>query len=575
MKLLSIRKRWLTASSSTVAVAAIGAVAAGAFAAPAVATRAHAAAATPLVMESSQGVSLSASNNMNPYPQGDAATQIGATSLIYEDLMQFDIAKPTQAPYPFLATSYKWGPGGKSITFQIRQGVKWSNGAAFTAADVAGTYNMLVKYADTNTSPVGGIADLTGATVSGDAVTLAFSAPAYTELQQICGVYIVPSSVYNYNGDPATDDITNPIGTGPYTYDASASNASGIVLNANPNYWGGPFGGTGAPAVAQVQFPNIDTAADALTALEGNTLDWAGNSLAGLSAFTRGSGHAAWFAAVNTVTLYPDLNAFPFNQLAVRKAFSLAIDRKDISVTGEYGTEPVATNASGLTLPAFAADEVSAVKGSKYTLSSNANPKAADAVLKAAGATLKGGWYYLKGKKIVISISDPTTYTDYAEDATLMAGELKKAHIDASFNGITADAWNADVADGKFGSAIVQWGDSVVSPFGVYNYWLNGSLDNGTSNSGDYEGLKNSTMDKDLSKLSSADTTAAELKGLAPLEEYVAQQLPVIPLVYGASFDEYNSGAFTGWPSKSNQYESGSPNTPTNEVIVLHLKPVS
>jgi peptide/nickel transport system substrate-binding protein len=575
MKSITTRKRWLTAASSTLAVAAVAAGAAGLFAAPAVASHAHSAASTPLIMESSQGVTLSSSNNMNPYLQGSAATQIGATSLIYEDLMQFDIAQPTKAPYPFLATSYAWGPGGKSITFQIRQGVKWSNGSPFTAADVAGTYNMLVKYPDTNASSVGGIADLTGATVSGNAVTLTFSAPAYTELQQICGVYIVPSSVYDFNGDPAMDDITNPIGTGPYTYDASASGTSGIVLNANPNYWGGPFGGTGAPAVSEVEFPNIDTGPDALTALENNTLDWAGNSLPGLSAFTSGSGHSTWFAAVNTVTLYPDLNAFPFNILAVRKAFSLAIDRKDISVTGEYGTEPVATNASGLTLPAFASDEVKAVKGKAYTLSSTSNAKAADAVLKAAGAKLKGGWYYIKGKKIVISISDPTTYTDYAEDATLMAGELKAAHIDASFNGITADAWNADVADGKYGSAIVHWGDSVVSPFGVYNYWLNSSLDNGTDNSGDYEGLHNQTMDKDLSKLSSANTKAAELKDLAPLEEYVATQLPVIPMVYGASFDEYNSGAFTGWPSKSNQYESGSPNTPTNEVIVLHLKPVS
>jgi peptide/nickel transport system substrate-binding protein len=575
MKSFTTRKRWLTAASSTLAVVTAAAGAAGVFAAPAVATRAHTAAATPLIMESSQGVSLSASNNMNPYLQGSAATQIGATSLIYEDLMQFDIAQPSKKPYPFLATSYKWGAGGKSITFQIRQGVKWSDGNAFTAADVAATYNMLVKYPDTNASSVGGIADLTGATASGNAVTLTFSAPAYTELQQICGVYIVPSSVYNYNGDPALDDITNPIGTGPYTYDASGSNASGIVLNANPNYWGGPFGGTGAPAVSEIEFPNIDTAADALTALENNWLDWAGNSLAGLSAFTSGAGHATWFAAVNTVTLYPDLHTFPFNSLAVRKAFSLAIDRHDISVTGEYGTEPVATNASGLTLPAFSAFEVKAVKHSAYTLSPNANPKAADAVLKAAGAQLKGGFYYLGGKKIVISISDPTTYTDYAEDATLIAGELKAAHIDASFNGISADQWNADVADGKYGSAIVHWGDSVVSPFGVYNYWLNSSLNNGTDNSGDYEGLDNPTLDKDLSKLASANTTSAEVKGLAPLEEYVAKQLPVIPMVYGASFDEYNSGAFTGWPTKSNQYESGSPNTPTNEVIVLHLKPVS
>ncbi|MGC9221802.1 MAG: ABC transporter substrate-binding protein [Solirubrobacteraceae bacterium] len=567
------RKRWLAAASSTVAVAAVAATAAGLFAGPALAVRAHAASSGPLIMESSQGVTLSSSNNMNPFLPGSAATQIGATSLIYEQLMQFDIAKPSQKPYPFLATSYKWGKGGKSITFQIRRGVKWSDGSLFTPADVAGTYNMLVKYPDT--ASITGIADLTGATVSGNAVTLKFKAPAYTELQQICDVYIVPSSIYDMSTDPASADITNPIGTGPYTYNASASNASGIVLNANPNYWGGPFGGHGAPAVKEVEFPNIDTAADALTALENNSLDWAGNALAGLSAFTSTAGHKIWFAAVNTVTLYPDLRTFPFNNLAVRKAVSLAMNRKDISVTGEYGTEPVAVNASGLTLPGFAAYEAPALKAKAYKLSPKSNPKAADAVLKAAGAKLKGGWYYINGKKIVISISDPTTYTDYAEDAKLISAELRAAHVDAYFNGMTADQWNADVADGHYGSAIIHWGDSVISPYGVYNYWLNSTLNNGKTNDGDFEGLKNKALDKDLSKLAGVGTRKAEVTNLTPLEEYVAKQLPVIAMVYGASFDEYNSGAFTGWPTASNQYESGSPNTPTNEVIVLHLKPTS
>jgi peptide/nickel transport system substrate-binding protein len=55
----------------------------------------------------------------------------------------------------------------------------------------------------------------------------------------------------------------------------------------------------------------------------------------------------------------------------------------------------------------------------------------------------------------------------------------------------------------------------------------------------------------------------------------VAQNLPIIPTVYGVVFDEYNTGKFTGWPSESNSYESGSPNTPTNEVVILHLRPTS
>ncbi len=46
----------------------------------------------------------------------------------------------------------------------------------------------------------------------------------------------------------------------------------------------------------------------------------------------------------------------------------------------------------------------------------------------------------------------------------------------------------------------------------------------------------------------------------------MAKNLPVIPTVYGATFDEFNTGAFTGWPSATDPYESGSRNTPTNDL---------
>jgi ABC-type transport system substrate-binding protein len=80
----------------------------------------------------------------NPFAATDAAFGMGATGLIYEPLIQFDIASPPKY-YPWLATSYAWGTGGKSITFTIRQGVKWNNGTPFTPADVAFTYRLGAK----------------------------------------------------------------------------------------------------------------------------------------------------------------------------------------------------------------------------------------------------------------------------------------------------------------------------------------------------------------------------------------------------------------------------------------------
>jgi peptide/nickel transport system substrate-binding protein len=567
----TLNKRRLFASATVTVAATAALVVAFALPSASSAAPARAASATPLTMESSQETTLT--DNFNPFVSTSAANTVGATSLIYETMLQFDIAKPLQAPYDFLASSYTWGAGGTSITFAVRSGVKWSNGSALTPADVAFTYNMLVKYPDLNTNGV----PITGATVSGNDVTVTFKSSQYTNLQYVGSVYIVPQAIWgNLSGDPSAFTDTDPIGSGPYVL-SQFSAGTGVVLTANQSYWGGPFNvGGGAPAVTQVDFPLLADTSTVLSALESNGLDWAGNFINGLNGgFVNQapSTHHVWFAPVQTNTLEPNLRQWPMNQLAVREAVSLAIDRDAISKQGEAGLEPVATNASGIVLPNFSALEASSVKGD--TLSPKANAKAADAVLTKAGYTLKGGYYALKGKAVDITITDPSNYSDYALDDTLMARELKAAHIDAQFDGLSDNAWYADLADGKFGSATSHWSNTAILPYGVYDGWLDSALNTPTNASGDFEGLNDPALDKDLVALAGATTNAQQLKYLTPLETYVAKNLPVIPTVYGASFDEYSTAHFTGWPSAKNEYESGSPNTPTNEVIVLHLKPVS
>jgi peptide/nickel transport system substrate-binding protein len=532
---------------------------------------ARAAATSTLTMESSQETTLT--DNFNPFVSTSAANIVGATSLIYEPMLQVDAAKPLTKPYGFLASSYSWSNGGKSITFVVRQGIKWSNGTALTPADVAFTYNMLKQFPDTNTNGI----PVTGATVSGNDVTVTFSASEYTNLQYVAAsVYIVPQAIWgSLSGDPALYTDTNPVGSGPYELDTFSATA-GVTLKANQNYWGGPWSHVGGPpAVSEVDFPLLANTATVLSALNGNSLDWAGNFITGLQkgfVASSPSTHKVWFAPVQTNTLEPNLRTWPMNQLAVRQAVSLAIDRTAISSQGEAGLEPIATNASGIVLPNFATLVAPALKSA--TLPAHANAAAADAVLKKAGYTLSGGFYALKGKRVVITITDPANYSDYALDDGLMANELKAAHIDATFDGLSDNAWYADLADGKFGSATSHWSNTNIVPYGEYEGWLDSALD--TSNaSGDFEGLKNTAIDKDLQTLAGETTTAGQLKALAPIESFVAKDLPVIPTVYGAAFDEYNTSSFSGWPTPTNAYESGSPNTPTNEVVVLHLKPVA
>ena len=558
---------------SVQAAAAAGAIVVGGSAGAIVATAGSATAAVHGKAASSSALTVESSpvgqaNGFNPFVPTSAATIVGATSLIYEPLFQADVLKPGKY-YPFLATAYKWGAGGRSITFTIRRGVKWSNGTAFTPADVAFTYNLIKHNPAINGSGL----TISGVSMRGDTVTLHFPTPQYANFQNIAGdVYIVPQSIWQSAGNPSTYADTSPVGTGPYT--VSSVGASGVVMTANPKYWGGPFGGHGAPAVKTVEFPTLSSNTSALAALDTGQVDWAGNFIADPKQAFAGKPLTFWSPPLNTVTLEPNLHTWPTDQLAVRQAISLAINRKAIASQGESGTEPIATNSSGLTLPVFNQFLAPSVKGAAYHISPNANAKAAEKVLEKAGYKKVGKWFALHGKIVKLSVTDPTAYSDYAHDDQIVAADLRAAGIDASAVGLAVNTWNSDMADANF-QLTMHWSNTSVAPYQLYDGWLNSALATKTNRAGNFEGLHNAAIDADLKKLAAAGTITAQRNDLAPIEQFVAKNLPVIPTVDSVAWSEYNTGAFTGWPTPSNEYESAQPAMHTNEVVILHLRPKS
>jgi peptide/nickel transport system substrate-binding protein len=514
-----------------------------------------------LTVESSQQNAIT--QNFNPFVPSSAASLLGATSLVYEPLLQTNAIKPGQY-YNWLATAYTWSNGGKAITFTIRPGVKWSNGTPMTAADVAFTFSMLKQYADVNTT---GLA-IKGVSSSGNQVTIDFASPQYANLQNIAGqVYIVPQAIWSKVGDPGKYTDANPVGTGPYT--VSRFSAQGITLKANPSYWGGK------PAVGTVEFPTYASANTALAALQTDQLHWGGNFIPGVQqVYVAGhSNHHVWFTPVQTNSLEPNLTKFPTNQLAVRKAISLAIDRTALSQQAEGGIEPPVSNASGLTLPVF--QQFLSPSVANATLNPHSDIAGAKQVLQQAGYVMgSDGLFRTKsGQKLTIDITNPSSFTDYATGDQMVAGWLRKAGIDARFVGQSVTAWSSDIATGNF-QLTSHWSQTSVAPYQLYNDWLNSAQ--ATNNAaGDFERLKDPQVDAQLAKLAADNSAADQAADVAPIEQYVANNLPIIPTVYGVVFDEYNTAKFTGWPSDANPYESGSPNAPTNEVVILRLRPTS
>jgi peptide/nickel transport system substrate-binding protein len=523
-------------------------------------------AAATLVMESSPETAITQA--FNPFVPTQAAYGMGATGLIYEPLFQFNLAAPPKF-YPWLATAYAWSNGGKQITFTIRSGVKWNNGTAFTPADVAFTYNMIKKNSAIN---LDGLA-MSSVSTSGNKVTLTFPTAQYTNLELIAGVGIVPASIWSKVSNPATFTDPNPVGTGPY--ELSSFTPQGFTLKKNPDFWQ-----ASKVAVPKVFFPVYTSNTGALNALFSGQIDWTGNFIPGLQKNFVDKApaiHHFWEAPGGTNSLVPNLNKWPTNQLAVRKAISLAINRSLIAAEGEAGLENPVLNSTGLTLPTFSA--WSAPVASMMN-AATANPAAAKAVLKAAGYTLNSNGFFTKGGKVVaITITDPAAYTDYAQDDELVAQELKAAGIDASFSGQAVTTWDTDIANGNF-QMTMHWSNSGLTPYNMYDGWLDSALATGKAATGDYERLKDPALNALLVKLAGASSLAQQTAALAPIAKFVAANLPIIPTTTASQWFEYNSQHYVGWPTQQNPYETGQPsgsnNGPgsgTDEVVILHLTP--
>ena len=233
---------------------------------------------------------------------------MGATGLIYEPLLQFDIAAPPKY-YPWLATSYQWSNGGKSVTFTIRQGVKFNNGTPMTPADVAFTYNLVKNNKAINLAGL----PISSVSTSGNTVTLTFPAAQYTNLQSIAGVPILPQAIWSKVGNPATYPDANPVGTGPYKL--KTFTPQGFTLTKNPGYWQASMA-----KVHQRLLPGVHLQhrrADRRCS-PGRSTGPATSSPAcrRTSSPSRPAHHHFWEAPGSTNAFIPNLNKWPTNQLA-------------------------------------------------------------------------------------------------------------------------------------------------------------------------------------------------------------------------------------------------------------------
>ncbi|MDA8062022.1 MAG: ABC transporter substrate-binding protein, partial [Actinomycetota bacterium] len=217
---------------------------------------------TSKVLTVTTGAAGTFADNFNPFSPN---AEDPAHGMIYEPLYFFDTAKAGVSD-PWLATSYAWSNGGKTLTFQLRHGVKWTNGTPFTSADVAFTFNLIKS----NPALNGYGLPLVRATTSGPyTAVVEFSRPAYSDLEYVAGLtYILPESIWKSVKDPATFLDTHPVGTG--AYEVSKVAGSVMKLTANPDYYM-----RGMPHFKTIEFLSFKGNTSSDLAIENGSLEWA------------------------------------------------------------------------------------------------------------------------------------------------------------------------------------------------------------------------------------------------------------------------------------------------------------
>jgi peptide/nickel transport system substrate-binding protein len=494
------------------------------------------------------GAATSFQADFNPFSPND---NVATNGMIYEPLYYFDTVDSSQVT-PWLATGYAWGDGGKTVTFQLRHGVEWSDGQAFTAADVVFTFQKMIS----DPTPYN-VYDLpiTAAKATGDyTVTLTFSKAVYSDLYYIAGkVDILPEHIWKSVADPATWQNSTPVGTGAFK--VSSVTPQVLTMTANPHYYE-----PGYPKLKTVRFLSYSGNTASNAAIEDGQLDWAGNYIPNIQ--TDYLAKNPKFQLVNiplsVADFVPNLKSGPTASLPVRQAISDALGRTFISQS-VYDGEAPATNPEALLTPSFSSVVDS---GLPSTLPGSANISAAATVLKNAGYKMGSDGIYNdpSGAPLKVAIQVISGYTDYVQDVQIAQQQLKQAGIDLEVDSESYQQFTSNQDSGNFQLLIDNFGYTP-SAYSYYYDLLDSTLapKSGTPDTvGNYGGYDNAQVDADLSTIAGTTSTATQNAAFDDIEQHVVDDLPVIPLFDQQNEQEFNSGAVTGYPTKADPYASAA-----------------
>ena len=252
--------------------------------------------------------------------------------LIYEGLLRFDNQLQLQ---PALAESWTVSPNGLAYTFKLRSDVKFHDGSQLTAEDVKYSFERVLnpKTSSPLRSRVSAIKAIE--ILNPTEVKFVLSKPFAPFLDVLPLIYIVPKDFEKKVGDPKVKTL----GTGPFKLAEFGPDYVRLVRNGD--YWD-----KGLPYLDEVVIRQIPDPSTLRSALRTGQLDLifgfgvdvtAAGAFAGLPGFQVISVPGLNYSLLGIQNARP-----PFDDVRVRQAISLAIDRRQIAEIVYFGRAAIA-----------------------------------------------------------------------------------------------------------------------------------------------------------------------------------------------------------------------------------------
>ena len=486
------------------AISMVAVVAVGAAWRPAVAEAAR----TSLTILGASAASL------DPAAQSDAGSA-QVVAQVFESLTAIDTSLKIQ---PALAASWETQDGGKKVVFHLRSNLAFSNGAPLTASNVVASW-MRVLNPKTSSQLASLLDDVVGARAyregksqssavgikavgSGD-VEVALVSPAadFASIASSPTLAVVPSDI---DSKPGVLEAGSFVGSGAYV--VSGLTATETTLAANSHYW------AGAPAVTTIHLMSDISGKSPVAEFEAGRLDYTPISLydAAWIAYDPILGASLRKEPSPSVEYYGfNTTKAPFNNVHVRRAFAMGIDwRRLVSLQ----SNPLESSATGM-VPAGVPGHSTTDYGPKFDLTT------ARSELASAGFPNGAGF--------------PTvtlTTTGAALDAAIVRQLHDNLGIDIGYQVMDWPTYNARLLSDP--PAIWQMG--WVADYPGANDFLGLLLGSGTTNN--FGRWSSTDFDSAVQGALAATDATATQRSFDQAQAVVADQVPVIPVDYGAGY---------------------------------------